>query len=215
MQVFHTKRFVGRPIVRDSYDIGKERVHFAVDPARGDDFARYRCDHCGRMLECFAFDRFPKQFPASRFVKFKFYAVLHPNCRRCRRALRSQYAAHPLFSTLLDEHFRKLVMGAKGGAKVRGILFALEKDDVLGMFLNQGGHCSLTGLEFDWQTAGYRTKHGRNPLAPSIDRIDSRGNYALGNIQLIAQVVNIMKNDTPQDHFVAMCRRIADHNISF
>jgi hypothetical protein len=52
----------------------------------------------------------------------------------------------------------------------------------------QGNRCALTGIPFDFHTAD-----GDRCLRPSPDRIDSRGQYDLGNIQVVCQFVNFWK----------------------
>jgi hypothetical protein len=215
MQVFYTSQQSNRPVIRKPYDFGVERVHLAIDPTYGDPIPLYHCDSCGRNLNVNHYDLVTNHHQVgSRVVKFKYVAAMHPECKRCRKQIRGKHAKHPLFSAGLATFFAKLVMGTKGGARARGILCSIDKDDALGMYLDQGGYCALTGLKMDWETSGYTSRNGRNYKAPSIDRIDSRGNYVLGNIQVVIQAVNIMKNDLPMDQFVAMCRRVADHNIS-
>jgi len=61
-----------------------------------------------------------------------------------------------------------------------------------------------------WQVGQARA---RNYKAPSIDRIDSNGNCALGNLQIVMQVVNLMKNDLSSNMFVAICQQVAEHNL--
>lgn len=204
-----------RSIIREAHDYRNERVHFAVDPADGDPIPLYRCDRCKRPLPA---DQFK---PVGAWRTFKCYGrfrrvfPMHPHCARCREQAKGKHCAHPLYTPKLDAYFANLVAGAKGGAKQRGLVFAVTKDDAIGLYLAQQGTCALTGLLMDDLDTGNTSRNGRNYKAPSIDRINSQGNYTLDNIQIVMRVVNIMKNDLPQDQFVALCRRIADHNISF
>jgi hypothetical protein len=101
----------------------------------------------------------------------------------------------------------------RGGAMARGILFGVDKDDLLGLYLECGGICAFTGLQTDWQAKGHRGRNGRNYKARSVDRIDSNGNYVLGNLQIVMQTVNIIKHDLSSDMFIAMCRQAAEHNL--
>ena len=63
----------------------------------------------------------------------------------------------------------------------------------------------------DLNAVGMAGRGGRADLSPSVDRIDSRGNYVIGNIHVVAQVVNVMKNDIPVDRFVALCQAVASY----
>ena len=54
----------------------------------------------------------------------------------------------------------------------------------------------------------------RAELAPSLDRIDSHGNYTLDNVQIVASVVNIMKSDLSRDRFAELCAKVAAHRLA-
>jgi len=58
--------------------------------------------------------------------------------------------------------------------------------------------CALSGIPLEWsETSGM-----------SIDRINSKKEYVLDNIQLVHKDVNLMKNHFDQDYFIEVCRRI-------
>lgn len=210
------QKYGDKPIIRKSYDFRAEPVHFETDPE--DQFGalpRHTCRRCDRSLPQDQFGPLSGFKPISkRVTKWKLFKVLHPYCFKCRNQERGVHAQHPLYSPALDRFFQKLIEGARGGAAARGILFGISKDDALGLFLEQGGICALSGIEMDWKTPGSRGRNGRNLKAPSIDRINSSGNYTLGNIQIVMQITNIMKNDLPMEYFVGLCRRIADHKFT-
>ena len=194
-------------MLRKTHNFGGEKVHLAVDPLPGEPLPSYRCDRCERALPGDAFVRIGISSNISqRITRFRRVAILHPHCSKCRRQQAGRHAAHPLYSPGLDTFFTELLHGTRSGAKKRGILVGIDKDDALGLFLSQQGVCAISGMLMDWKARGYK--------APSIDRIDSNGNYVLGNVHLVLQIVNIMKNDLPVDTFVQMCRQIADHNLT-
>lgn len=202
-------------IVRKSYNYRGEPVHLAVDPVGGGALPKHRCVRCQRDLPQDQFGPVaPVKKVATRVTPHRYVQALHPHCFKCRRQSYGEHTEHKLYSPALDGFFGRLVSGAVSGARARGILFAITKDDALGMYLAQDGICALTGMLMDWESPGRRGRNGRNYKAPSIDRIDSAGNYVLGNVQIIMQVANIMKNDLPQDTFVALCRQIASHNAA-
>lgn len=64
------------------------------------------------------------------------------------------------------------------------------------------GICAVTGLELDFS--------GRDPdLAPSLDRIDSDGDYEPGNVQVVAWFVNRWKSDDSQENFARLLQLVA------
>lgn len=72
--------------------------------------------------------------------------------------------------------------------------FDLDGPFLLGLWEKQGGKCALTGIKMTHQFSDMR--------AVSIDRIDSSRGHVKGNIQLICQCVNMMKNEHSNDEVV-------------
>lgn len=99
-------------------------------------------------------------------------------------------------------------------ARARGLVVAVDKDDLLGLYLKQGGRCALTGLDMDWRAKGGSGRGQRALTAPSVDRISSHGNYTLDNIQIVMNAVNVMKNDLSADQFLALCEQVVAHRLA-
>ena len=75
----------------------------------------------------------------------------------------------------------------------------------------QRGLCAMTGREMDCRA---KLDRGRDPLQPSIDRIDSGGPYAIGNVHLVCWVVNLMKNTLSVAELVDWSMAISSHALS-
>ncbi len=56
--------------------------------------------------------------------------------------------------------------------------------------------------------SGYK----RGEYTASLDRIDSRGHYEVGNVQWIHKDLNIMKNSYDANYFIDMCKSVAKFN---
>jgi len=80
-------------------------------------------------------------------------------------------------------------------------------EDIHNIFLQQNRKCALTGLELSFENLN-EEKFGYSCTA-SLDRIDSKKGYTLGNIQIVHKDINIMKNQYPQDYFIQMCKLVA------
>jgi hypothetical protein len=86
---------------------------------------------------------------------------------------------------------RVLWLEAKSRAKARGIPFLIELEDIPPM----GENCPIFGHAFS------KPEEGRTPFSASIDRIDSSMGYEKGNVWIIGQRANLIKNDgTAEEH---------------
>lgn len=175
-----------------------------------------RCFRCGRDLPI---DQFQPLFGVSSSLKsikpsIRRQAALHPHCWLCRKQEHGEWTAHPKYSPALDRFWSGVMPRINANARSRGILVAIDKDDLLGLYLKQDGRCALTGLEMDWRTKGSLGRGQRAMRAPSVDRIDSNGNYTLDNIHIVLNVVNVMKNDLSTDQFVMLCEQVVAHRIA-
>lgn len=61
----------------------------------------------------------------------------------------------------------------------------------------QSDRCALSDLKLDLTMADL-------DLAPSLDRIDSNGHYAAGNLQIVARFINRWKSADQQDNFLRL-----------
>jgi hypothetical protein len=73
--------------------------------------------------------------------------------------------------------------------------------DVYDLWLKQNKKCSLSGLDIDF----IKREDG---ISASIDRIDSKEEYTINNVQLVHKNVNLMKNHFNQDYFLELCKMI-------
>lgn len=65
-----------------------------------------------------------------------------------------------------------------------------------GLIEEQGGLCNLTGLPLQW-----RGSHEDAAMLASLDRVDSDGHYAVGNLQIVCRFANQWKSNTPDGEF--------------
>lgn len=67
----------------------------------------------------------------------------------------------------------------------------------------QNFQCALTGLPISF-----------TPRTASLDRIDSRKPYQVGNMQWVHKDVNVMKNGYDLNYFIRFCKLVAQHHKS-
>lgn len=66
----------------------------------------------------------------------------------------------------------------------------------------QEGKCALTGIPFCYGPSEDKQRR------PSADRIDSKGHYEPGNIQIVCRFVNFWKGATPNEEFERLLRLV-------
>lgn len=105
---------------------------------------------------------------------------------------------------------RRLLVHA--AVRTRGIGARLAFADLVALWERQRGRCALTGVRMSHtHSLAVSDRFDRNV---SLDRVDSRGPYAPGNLQLVCCAVNRMKSQAPDDAFVWWCRAVADRGAS-
>lgn len=134
-------------------------------------------------------------------------------CKSC--SARNTLKSHP------NPHFSEHEHGGVGdlsltfwrairdGAERRGLEFSLTIAQAWELFLSQNGRCALSGAEI---TLSSKTKNG-NPdydlFTASLDRVDSRRGYYIGNVQWVHKDINRMKGDLPQAEFLQWCKKVS------
>lgn len=201
--------------VRQPYRYSEESVHIVDDRVAGVG-RRLNCRRCRRDLPEDQFGPvgwLSYDFRKKKNIDGRTHRALHPCCWTCRKQERGKWVDHPDYTPELDRVMGHAMSRVTAGARTRGMIVAIDKDDILGLWFRQGRRCALSGVEMEFKPRQGYGKNSRALLAPSVDRIDSRGNYVLGNVQLVAAVVNIMKSDLDEERFVKMCRMVAEHDL--
>jgi len=205
----------------EPYKIGG-RAFFAVSVGIDSHETHGKCVACQRSLPLNNFLPAPERFfrsirwgdssDADRRDAVVRRSLLFAVCQRCMRQQRTtDHSDHPLYTPELDTYFRKLMNGLKNGASSRRngqMLVMITKEDLLDRYLANDGRCEATGVQLRPYA---KIKGKKNYLAPSVDRIDSDHDYTLSNIQIVAAVVNIMKNEMSMDVFTTWCQRVVNY----
>lgn len=96
------------------------------------------------------------------------------------------------------KHFKEnphkyIYWSAKGRAKKLNLPFDLDFNDTI-----PPSYCPILGIELKRNTGG-KSYSGNSP---SVDRIDPSKGYVKGNIQVISQRANVMKNDASPEELL-------------
>ena len=89
---------------------------------------------------------------------------------------------------------RNFIWGITGGISRDGVQWLIERSK---------GRCELTGLPF---VLGKWKKATRNPMAPSIDRINSRRGYLPDNCRVVLLCVNLAMSEWGTEVFDLIAR---------
>lgn len=68
----------------------------------------------------------------------------------------------------------------------------IDADHIHKLLLASGGRCAVSGLPLSFERPSGST---RNPWAPSLDRIDARRPYEVGNVRVVCVAANIAMLD--------------------
>jgi len=96
----------------------------------------------------------------------------------------------------------QMMVKVRGNAKRRGIEVSITVEDIDRMMRDQDMRCCLTGIKF--KTDRHEGCGRVRPRLPSVDRIDARGPYAMGNVRIVCAAMNAALGDWGEDSFERM-----------
>jgi hypothetical protein len=128
----------------------------------------------------------------------------------CKDSLNYDYSKHAYYSKFnaswdLDytwghvlNHLSTSLNRSKKRAKTMKFTHNLTLPYLVELWIAQKGRCAISGLALDTSRG---TNWDKNPLACSIDRIDSNIGYEQGNVRLLTHWVNNAMNTWPDNVF--------------
>lgn len=109
-----------------------------------------------------------------------------------------------------DLWWKKRIYMARLKAKSRcassNIPFDIESSELVGLYEQNGGRCSLSGLPFK-QTSN-RGQAGMFSI--SLDRVRPELGYVSGNVRLILNCLNAMKGTETDEELIVVCKHVAE-----
>ena len=156
------------------------------------------CSACHRVLPLSEF--YTKGFTADGNVRYRGQCI-HCHIAKTTRDKHKSLKKDPIL-------YRKklLITNARSRAQKAGLDFSISLE-----WLDQQNleHCPISKQPFRWR-ADYAASHeGPDPLAPSIDRIDSSKGYTPDNSWVISHRMNAMKNDSTYRELFVLANAIA------
>lgn len=156
------------------------------------------CSACHRVLPLGEF--YTKGFTADGNIRYRGKCV-HCHTAKTISNKRRQLAEDPML-------YRKklLITSARSRAKNTGLDFSISLE-----WLDQQNleHCPILKQPFHWRADYSASKATPDPLAPSIDRIDSSKGYTPDNCWVISHRMNAMKNNSTYRELFTLANAVA------
>ena len=92
---------------------------------------------------------------------------------------------------MIPEWAKELYRAARIRAAKKGFPFTLTTADLDALVMQANGRCSISGIPFEFDKQGHRVKR---PFAPSLDRINHRCGYVMGNVRFVSVAANVAMN---------------------
>lgn len=163
-----------------------------------DDIKEKACIYCGLIKPLSEFS------PTTRGPKHK-TADGTGKISRCITCVTNQRMQRQ--SNSVEVYLRDLFTKSKS-ARIKKFDWGVEQEDIINLWYEQEGKCALSGV--------YMTHHAdrgeKKDFNASIDRIRSNEGYLKGNIQLVCQRVNIIKNDLDHASLYWWIKHIHQHS---
>jgi hypothetical protein len=130
-------------------------------------------------------------------------------CKECTKKLKkSQYLYKRKYKlkylNTLEGYLKSTVQHAKNRKKHS---FDIDYEYVLEIYNNQKGKCRYTK-----QVLTHELGKGKIVTNLSLDRIDSNKGYIKGNVQLVCNVINLMKTNSKEIDFLNLCQLVVNNN---
>ena len=146
------------------------------------------CQSCGSKQE------YARLFALNRAIKNNCL------CNACRNRLRAHKG---IYKQIPISWFNEKARHAANRNKE----FSITIEYLWKIYIKQNRRCALSGVPLDFNASSESS-------TVSIDRIDNKKGYVVGNIQLLDCRVNMMKYTYSQKDFINICQQVADYTRS-
>ena len=187
------------------YDIIPNKTYTHVKPRIGDKFNRWKViEYCGYedgneycLCEC----------DCGTIKKVEIWTLKHGITKSC-----GCYHAEILKKinwTGYKEISGKYWGSLQSSGRRKRLEFNINIKYCWGLYIKQDRKCALSGLPIEFETLKRRKK---DKFIASLDRIDSKKGYIVGNVQWVVKEINYMKRILTDEKFIFFCKKIAKNN---
>jgi hypothetical protein len=156
-----------------------------------DDVLIKRCKACGKELSVTFF-----------YKSSKTKDRLQSYCKKCSHESVGAYSrANPAAIQT-----SAMVSGARKRAKAKHLDFNIDNEYVRSLIVT---HCPVLKIPLEWSTL---RENGSSPLAnsPSLDRIDPLKGYVKGNVWIISNKANMIKNNATHEELKLVTKAVGE-----
>jgi hypothetical protein len=128
------------------------------------------------------------------------YCLVHGKCNACKSCAR--------FQGDKDKFSHSCLRRIRDRALKSGFDYDLTYEYVVALFEQQQNKCALSGVEIKFAR---KWRDSNKSQSASLDRIDNKKGYVVGNVQWIHKDVNFMKYTFDESYFIQMCLKIVEY----
>lgn len=153
----------------------------------------WTCSSCNRELVLDS-ENFHKRSDSVTGYQHRCKVCLKKDPRRVTRLIKNNDLDLFIYDNFYNAQYR---------AKKKNIEFTITSQDLKELWDSQKGKCALTGLNMT-----HIKLEGKVKTNLSIDRINPNLGYIKDNVQLVCNIVNVMKSDMNMDDLKYYCNLI-------
>lgn len=160
----------------------------------------------GELLKCHKCGKF---LPISEFGNSDHYPYRDGHdarCRTCRTKRANERKKEYTEDVSLTKVLQMRFLAARDRSKKQNLPFNITKEYLKELWNKQNGKCAISGIEMTFEQC-----NGRTPTNVSIDQINHKDGYTIGNVQLVCMAVNQMKSDMLIEDLYKFCKAIIEN----
>jgi hypothetical protein len=150
-----------------------------------------QCTACGKELQVALFYKDKSKVDG-----------LRGNCKRCsEESSKKSERKHAV-----TRQTNRMLSSARFRSKLKKISFDIDLEHVRSLVVS---HCPILGVQLEWSA---RRGNGPGAMAnsPSLDRIDPSKGYVKGNVWIISNKANAIKNDATHEELKLVTRAVGE-----
>jgi hypothetical protein len=128
---------------------------------------------------------------------------VHSWCRKCTSELSS--LRYKKYRKNIDFRIRSTTTKIKCNSRKKNIKFNITPEYMIQLWIEQNGKCYLTGNKMKFYS---KEGFGMPKDQATVDKINPKLGYTLGNVQWATWQINSMKRDLLYKDFIKTCKKV-------